>query len=52
MKSGRIFSEKDRLQLSKSRNELRDSEYASHIGGINAFFSAGSSLDKKMGLTR
>ena len=38
VKLARIFSEEDRLQLSKSRNELRDSEYTSHIGGINGFF--------------
>ena len=38
VKLARIFSEQDRLQLSKSRNELRDSEYVGHIGGINGFF--------------
>lgn len=33
-----MTEEKDRLQLSKSRNQLRDSEYVGHIGGINGFF--------------
>lgn len=38
LKLARIFSEKDRLSLSKSRNELRDSEYVGYIGGVSGFF--------------
>jgi len=34
----RLFSERDELQLSEGRKELRDSEYIGHIGGVGGFF--------------